>query len=1010
MEMKFLKEAIHNAPYGIFVADKLGNYLDVNQAACEITGYTEAELVGMNLLDLIPNEDKGKAQQNFSNLKKSSSANITIDFYTKSGDRRTWKVKAVKLDDNRYIGFTEDITEQKKLEEKIKYEKTKVEKYFETANIMFIVLDKEGNVQDINKKGCEILEYSRKDIIGKNWFNNFIPQSNIKEVKSIHDKVLSGKTNYVEFYENSITTSKGEERIISWHNNTIRDDSGQISFVVSAGNDITEQKKVEEEIRKSQKILKTIINTIPVRVFWKDRDLKYLGCNKQFALDAGFNEPDEVIGKDDYSMGWKDQVDLYRSDDLQVMGSGIKKLLIEEPQTTPDGKTIWLMTNKVPLLDSAGNIAGILGVYMDVTKRKQTEEELVESKKKFKDLFDFAPVPYQSLDKDGKILFVNQAWSDLLGYDKDEVIGKYLGDFMTKDSKKDFGINFYKFEASGTACNTEYNIKTKDNHTLIINIRGNIVLDEEGKFKQTYCILHDVTQTRKMEQKLRESESRYKYLFEHSGVEAGYYKPDGTIVYFNQQAAQNLGNVAIDYTGKSIYELFPKKYADLYMTRITKAIKSDKPQKYEDEVNLLKGQQTFVSTYNRTLNDKNEVTGVQVTSIDITKEKEAELELIKSQAFLKAVLDNSQAGIAIAEPLTGKLLYVNRAGLLITNNSEEYLVENIDYHKYIESEYILHLDGTPYKEDEVPLTRATVYGEEVTEEFIIRRDNLEDKIILAKATAIRSQDNRIIAGIVVFLDITEQKTKEKERAMLENHLRNQQKLESIGTLASGVAHEINNPINGILNYGQIILDSDIEDKSIKKYAGEIISETERIAKIVKNLLEFSRQNKEEHSYAKIEDVILKTLSLVNTIFKHDQIEMNLDIEEDLPKIKCRSQQVQQVIMNLVTNARDALNQKYPGYDENKKINIRCESYALDDKNWLRLTVKDYGTGISKDVIDYIFDPFFTTKGKFKGTGLGLSISYGIVKEHHGDISVESEEGKFTRFIVNLPCDNGWGLE
>ena len=1001
---------IQNAPYGIFIADELGNFLEVNPAACKISGYTEAELVGTNLLDLVPNEDKRKAQQNFSNLKKFSSVNIAIGFYTKNGDRRTLKVKAVKLDENRYIGFTEDITEQKKLEEEIKVEKTRVEKYFELASVIFVVLDRKGNVHDINQKGCEILAYSKNDILGKNWFDNFIPQSNIKEVKSVYDQVLSGKINNVEFHENPIATSKGEERIISWRNNTIKDDSGQLSFVISAGTDITEQKKAAEEIQKSQQILKTVINTIPVRVFWKDRDLQYLGCNKRFALDAGFSEPEEVIGKDDYSMGWKDQAELYRSADFQVMESGKKKLLIEEPQTTPDGKTIWLMTSKAPLLDSAGNVTGVIGAYMDVTQRKSTEAQLVESERKFKNLFDFAPIPYQSLDKDGKILFVNQAWSDLLGYDKGEVSGKYLGDLMTKDSKKEFRINFHQHMASGAPYSADFNMKKKDNHTLIVNIRGNIVLDEEGRFKQTYCILHDVTHSRKMEQKLRESESRYKYLFEHSGVGAGYYKPDGTIVYYNQQAVQNIGSDSADLTGKSIYELYPKNDADLYMKRITKATKSEKPQKYEDEINLPTGQRIFVSTYSRTLNEKNEVTGVQITSIDITKEKKTQLELIKSQAFLKAVLDNSQAGIAIAEPPTGRLLYVNRAGLLIRNKSEEYLVKNIDYHKYVESWNILHLDGTPYKEDEVPLTKATIYGKESTEEFIIRRDDFEDRIVLAKATPIRSQDNKIIAGMVVFLDITEQRAKEMERAVLENHLRNQQKLESIGTLASGVAHEINNPINGILNYGQIILDSDIEDKSVKEYAGEIIAETERVSNIVKNLLEFSRQNKEAHSYAKIEDVISKTLSLVSTVFRHDQIEINLDIEENIPNIKCRSQQIQQVIMNLVTNARDALNLKYPGYDENKKINIRCESYALDDRCWLRLTVEDYGTGISKDVIDNIFDPFFTTKGKFKGTGLGLSISYGIVKEHHGDISVESEVGKFARFVVKLPCDNGWELE
>jgi signal transduction histidine kinase len=296
-------------------------------------------------------------------------------------------------------------------------------------------------------------------------------------------------------------------------------------------------------------------------------------------------------------------------------------------------------------------------------------------------------------------------------------------------------------------------------------------------------------------------------------------------------------------------------------------------------------------------------------------------------------------------------------------------------------------------------------------EYIDKEDiGNEIKWYLRKYSRVIDKNEEVIGVQIKAEDITEKKNQEIERAKLESYLRNQQKLESIGTLASGVAHEINNPINGILNYAQIIFDSNIEDKSIKEYAGEIISETERVSEIVKNLLQFSRQNKQEHSYATIEDIILKTLSLVKTVLKHDQIGLDLNLESDIPKIKCRSQQIQQVIMNLVTNARDALNEKYPNYNENKKIKISCKNYNSEGRDWIRLVVEDYGPGISKHNINKIFDPFFTTKGKFKGTGLGLSISYGIVNEHHGDIIVESEEGKFTRFIVNLPCDNGWEIE
>ncbi|HZL98389.1 MAG TPA: cache domain-containing protein, partial [Terriglobales bacterium] len=137
----------------------------------------------------------------------------------------------------------------------------------------------------------------------------------------------------------------------------------------------TERKQAEEALRASQKMIEEIINAIPVRVFWKDRDLIFLGCNAIFARDAGFTDPRDVIGKDDYQMGWREQAELYRAGDRQVIESGCSKFLIEEPQTTSDGNTITLLTSKIPLRDSNGEIGGMIGTYYDITDRKRTEAE-----------------------------------------------------------------------------------------------------------------------------------------------------------------------------------------------------------------------------------------------------------------------------------------------------------------------------------------------------------------------------------------------------------------------------------------------------------------------------------------------------------------------------------------------------------------------------------------------------------------------------------------------------------
>jgi PAS domain S-box-containing protein len=270
-------------------------------------------------------------------------------------------------------------------------------------------------------------------------------------------------------------------------------------------------------------------------------------------------------------------------------------------------------------------------------------------------------------------------------------------------------------------------------------------------------------------------------------------------------------------------------------------------------------------------------------------------------------------------------------------------------------------------------------------------------------------DGKLVRYVGTTLDITERRQLEQQKAAMDAQMRQQQKLESIGTLASGVAHEINNPITGILNYAQLIQDRLPGNSTLTEFTGGIIRETQRVATIVRNLLTFARNEKQHHSPARITDIIDAVLALVRSVLRHDQITLTVNVPADLPQLKCRSQQIQQVIMNLMTNARDALNERYPGHDPDKVITLEARLVEKAGRRWIRLVVEDHGTGISPEIREKVFDPFFTTKERGKGTGLGLSISHGIVMEHHGEWTVESEPGRFTRMLVDLPVDNGWKI-
>jgi len=183
-----------------------------------------------------------------------------------------------------------------------------------------------------------------------------------------------------------------------------------------------------------------------------------------------------------------------------------------------------------------------------------------------------------------------------------------------------------------------------------------------------------------------------------------------------------------------------------------------------------------------------------------------------------------------------------------------------------------------------------------------------------------------------------------------------------------------------------------------------------VANIVKSLLSFSRQENERHSPAAMSDIVDATLSLIGSVLRKDQIQLTVVISPDLPLLRCRSQQIQQVLLNLLTNARDALNERYPEHDENKILQVVVDVIKREDQSWIRTVVEDHGSGIPANIVERIFDPFFSTKPREKGTGLGLSISYGLVREHHGRLLFESEPNTYTRFIMELPIETGWSLD
>ncbi|MCG2749832.1 MAG: DUF3365 domain-containing protein [Desulfobulbaceae bacterium] len=367
------------------------------------------------------------------------------------------------------------------------------------------------------------------------------------------------------------------------------------------------------------------------------------------------------------------------------------------------------------------------------------------------------------------------------------------------------------------------------------------------------------------------------------------------------------------------------------------------------------------------------------------------LERDQAEARTKSIIDNMLDGL-ITMHADGIIESVNSATCrMFGYTSGELISKDIDI--LIEFPSAQEWNGMQLNEPDFDIRDAAKPQNELTGK---RADGSTFPLAISLSEMALGSNQLLIATV---RDITEEKIRKTEA------LRAGQ-LAAIGELAAGVAHEINNPINGIINYSQLLLDDfefdEQSDPVHKDIMSRIIKEGERIAIIVRNLLSFARQRDEFIDGIHIHDIIKDSLSLLMHQFQKDGIQINVNVPSSLPTLKGNPQQLQQVLVNLLTNACYALNQKFPGRASEKRLEIASSVVHQEGRDFIRTTVTDWGTGIAQDVINHIFDTLFTTKPPGKGTGLGLSISKGLVRDHHGHLTLTSTPGNPTVATMDLP--------
>jgi len=377
-------DLFENAHDSIFITDLSGRFTAANKAAQRITDYTHDEIAGMTVLQLVAPEYVEPVRQEVARLAAGGEpATREWEIITKDGRRVSVDVSARTIyQDGKAAGtqaIARDITERKRAEEELRLKTALLEGQSETTIDGILVVDNEGHIVLANKRfglnfgiPDELLN-TRDDLI---------------VFKHVTDKVEDPET-FVEKvnYLNSHRDEKSRDelkfkngKVFDRYSAPLVDSNGGYRGRIWYFRDVTEQKRAEEELFQSRQMLQSILDTIPQRVFWKDRNISYLGCNKIFAIDAGLKDPAEIVGRNDNELAWKGSAELYRADDKRVMESETPRINFEEPQRRPDGSETWLRTSKLPLRDRDGKVIGIIGTYEDITAEKRAQVELHRAK------------------------------------------------------------------------------------------------------------------------------------------------------------------------------------------------------------------------------------------------------------------------------------------------------------------------------------------------------------------------------------------------------------------------------------------------------------------------------------------------------------------------------------------------------------------------------------------------------------------------------------------------------
>jgi PAS domain S-box-containing protein len=851
----------------------------------------------------------------------------------------------------------------------------------ENVNDGIIIAAGEGAFAYANKRASEITGYSDRELL-KMGIKDLVQTDEVEKNMRRYKDRLVGKAAPVQYELMLLRKDKASVPVELTVARTVwRGQPAAIAIV----RDITERRRAEQD---RATVLEATSDAM------RDSEKRYRALVEQSLVGIGLIQQNQVVfanpaflnifGYDDLQEFAKIPVlDHVAPSSRDFIASRMRSLAqgnfpqadFEFDIVRKDGevRTLHALSSWITL----GGEAHTQTIFQDITERKQAEEALRQSEERYRTMLEEMEEGYYEVDIAGTFTFVNDGMSRILGYSRDELIGMNYKLYTPKEDIKPI------FEAYNRVYRTGEPLKRfpmpeirKDGTRIIAEDSVFPLRNERDEVIGFRGISRDITERKKAEEALRQSEERYRQLAENAG-EAIFVVQDGVIKFINPKGAELSGYSIEELTSMPFVSFIHPNDIDMVIERNARRLRGESvPQIYDFRIMRKDGDIRWGELNAVPISWENRPAVLCFMS-DITERKKAGEALRQSEERYRAILEKMEDSYSEVD-LSGNITFINGAACRHLGYSREELM-GMSYKSFTAEDYI-----KPIFQIFNAIYRTGVPNKGFRWR-IIRKD-ASHWFIDASASPLRNDKGEIIGFSAVGRDIT-------ERMKMEEQLIITDRLASIGQLAAGIAHELNNPLTSVIGFSDLLLERDLP-ADVKEDLETVNREAKRAVNVIKGLLTFARQQRTEKSLVDINNIIQGVLQIRSYEQRVSNIEADARFAPALPQVMGNGVQLQQVFINIIVNAEQAMVEAHG----RGKLTIVTEQVG----DMVRASITDDGPGISPDNMKKLFTPFFTTREVGKGTGLGLSICHGIVTEHGGKLCAESKPGEGATFVVELP--------